>query len=408
VEPTLIIGIIIFTGFIVGELCTHLGLPKVTGYILAGVILNPNLTHFIPETFVEHTALITNIGLSFITFSVGGTLLFSKIRSQGKSIIFITLFEAEFAFLFVAVFFILLRPVVVFRPELTLVSFFIPLALLLASLASPTDPSATLAVVHECQAKGEVTSTIMGVAAFDDILGIINYGLAASIAGLCILHQPLGVYSIAHPFIKILGSFIGGCLFGFFLNILTKIIRKETEGVLIALIISLLSLCYGLARMFGADELLSTMTMGVVVVNYNIKKENIFRILERYTEELIFVFFFTVSAMHFNFSVLVSNYKVILIFIVFRAIGKFSGTIVGSKISKSSLSVQKFTVGGLIPQGGIVIGIALVIKQNPVFNSISDIILNVIIGATIIHEILGPVISKFTLKKAGEITLMNS
>ena len=404
-EPILILGIIIFTGFVASELCTRIGLPKVTGYILAGLILNPKLTHFIPDSFVEHTAVVTNVALSFITFSVGGTLLFSKIRSLGKPIIFITFFESEFAFLFVGVFFIILGPLVVSQPEFTFVSFFIPLALLLASLSSPTDPSATLAVEHQYKAKGEVTSTIMGVAAFDDILGIINYSLAVSVAGICILDQSLGIYSIAQPFIKILGSIVGGCLFGFLLNILTKIIKKETEGVLITLIISLLSLCYGLAGMFGADELLSTMTMGIVVVNYNIKKEEIFKILERYTEELIFVLFFTISAMHLDFSVMVSNYFFIIIFIVFRSIGKFSGTILGGKISKSSLSVQKFTAGGLIPQGGIVIGLVLVVKQNPAFNSISDIILNVIIGATIIHEILGPVISKFALEKAGEITL---
>jgi Kef-type K+ transport system membrane component KefB len=331
--------------------------------------------------------------------------LFSKIRSLGKSIIFITLFEAEFAFLFVGIFFILLGPLVISLPGFTFVSFFLPLALLLASLASPTDPTATLAVEHQYKAKGEVTSTIMGVAAFDDILGIINYSFAVSIAGICIQHQSMGVYSIVQPFIKVLGSIVGGCLFGFCLNGLTKIINKETEGVLITLIISLLSLCYGLTEMFGADELLSTMTMGVVVVNYNIKKEEIFKILERYIEELIFVLFFTISAMHLDFSVMVSNYIFIIIFIVFRSVGKFSGTIVGGKIAKSSLSVQKFTAGGLIPQGGIVIGLALVIKQNPVFNSISDIILNVIIGATIIHEIFGPVICKFVLEKAGEITV---
>ncbi|HPQ45548.1 MAG TPA: cation:proton antiporter [Syntrophales bacterium] len=403
-EPILIIGIIIFTGFIGGELCTRIGLPKVTGYILAGLILNPELTHFIPESFVGHTTLVTNIALSFITFSVGGTLLFPKIRSLGKSIIFITLFEAEFAFLFVIVFFTLLGPVVISLPDSSLTSFFIPLALLIGSLASPTDPSATLAVEHEYQAKGEVTSTIMGVAAFDDILGIINYSLAVSVAGIFILHQSMGVYSVVQPFIKIVGSIIGGCLFGFFLNVLSKFIKKETEGVLITLIISLLSLCYGLAAVLGTDELLSTMTMGVVVVNYNAKKEKIFKILERYTEELIFVLFFTISAMHLDFSVMASNFLLIILFIVFRSLGKLSGTVVGGKIAKSPQSVQRYTAGGLIPQGGIVIGLALVIKQNPAFNSISDIILNVIIGATIIHEIVGPLSSKFVLEKAGEIT----
>jgi Kef-type K+ transport system membrane component KefB len=404
-QPILIIGIIILSGFVVGELCTRLGLPKVTGYILAGLILNPNLTHFIPESFIGHTTLVTNIALSFITFSVGGTLLFSKIRSLGKSIILITVFEAEFAFLLVAIFFLLLGPVVVSLPGITLVSFFIPLSLLLASLASPTDPSATLAVEHEYRAKGKVTSTIMGVAAFDDIFGIINFSLAVSVADICILHQPFGIHSIAQPFSKIFGAIIIGCGFGFFLNILSQIIKKETEGVLITIIIGLLALCYGIAGVLGVDTLLSTMTMGIFVVNFNQKREKIFKILERYTEELIFVLFFTISAMHLNFSVLISNYLLIIFFVVFRALGKFTGTIAGGKISNSTSIVQKYTAGGLIPQGGIVIGLALVVRQNPAFSSISDIIINVIIGATIIHEISGPIICKFALKRAGEITV---
>jgi Kef-type K+ transport system membrane component KefB len=403
-EPILIIGIIVFTGFVVGELCNRIGLPKVTGYILAGIALNPELTHFIPESFVEHTSLVTNIALSFITFSVGGTLLFSKVRSLGKPIILITVFEAELAFLFVTLAFVALGPIIISTPGLTSVSFFVPLALLLGSLASPTDPSATLAVEHEYRAKGEVTSTIMGVAAFDDIFGIINYSVAGSVAGVLILSQPLGAHSAIQPLIKISLSITGGLLFGFFLNTLTKIIDKETEGVLITVIISLLSLCYGLAEISGADGLLATMTMGIMVVNRNIKKEKIFKILERYTEELIFVLFFTISAMHLDFSVLTSNYLLIVIFIIFRSAGKFSGTILGGKISKSSPAIQKFTAGGLLPQGGIVIGLALVIKQNPSFGSISDIILNVIIGATIIHEIIGPIASKIALKKAGEIS----
>jgi len=407
-DPILIIGIIIFAGFFAGELCTRIGLPRVTGYIFAGLVLNPRLTHFIPESFVGQTALVTNIALAFITFSVGGTLAFSKIRALGKSILCIALFEAECAFLFVGVFFILLGPLVVSLPGVTFMSFFIPLGLLLASLASPTDPSATLAVEHQYKAKGEVTSTIMGVAALDDILGILNFSFAVSAAGICILHQPIGFHSLVHPFIMILASIIIGILFGYFLNILTKIINRETEGVLITLIISLLSLCYGISSLIGADQLLSTMTMGIMVVNCNVKKEEIFKMLERYTEELIFVLFFTISAMHLDFSVMLSNYLLIIIFIIFRSLGKLTGTVAGGKLSKSSLSVQRYTVGGLIPQGGIVIGLALVIKQDPVFNPIADIILNVIIGATIIHEILGPVISKFALEKAGEITFINS
>ncbi len=404
-EPILIIGIIMLCGFVFGEFCTRFGFPKVTGYIFAGIILNPNLTHVIPKYFIEHTALVTNISLSFITFSVGGTLFFSKIRRLGKPIILITLLEAEFAFLFVAIIFTILGPIIVSQPQLTLLSFFIPLSLLIASLASPTDPSATLAIEHQYHAEGEVSSTIMGVAVFDDILGIINYSIAAALSGVFILHQPLGLHSIAQPFVSILGAIFLGCLFGVILNFLTKIINMETEGVLITLIISLLALCYGFAKVVHVDELLSTMTMGIIVVNYNRKRKKIFHILERYTEELIFVLFFTIGAMHLDFTVLSANYLLILIFVVFRSVGKYSGTLIGGKLSKSSVKIQKYTAGGLIPQGGIVIGLALAIKQKPAFDSISGIIINIIIGATIIHEILGPIISKFALEKAGEISV---
>ncbi len=404
-EPILIIGIIMLCGFVFGEFCARFGLPKVTGYILAGIILNPNLTHIIPKHFIEHTALVTNISLSFITFSVGGTLFFPKIRSLGKPIILITLFEAEFAFFIVAIVFALLGPFIVSHSQLTLSSFFIPLSLLIASLASPTDPSATLAIEHQYHAEGEVASTIMGVAVFDDILGIINYSLAVALSGIFIIHQPLGPHSIAQPFFSILGAIFLGCITGMILNFLTKIIYREREGVLITLIISLLALSYGLAKIIGIDELLSTMTMGVIVVNYNEKQNRIFQILERYTEELIFVLFFTISAMHLDFTVLTANYLLILVFVVFRSVGKFSGTLIGGKISKSSIKIQKYTAGGLIPQGGIVIGLALAIKQKPAFDSISGIIINIIIGATIIHEILGPIISKFALEKAGEISV---
>ena len=145
------------------------------------------------------------------------------------------------------------------------------------------------------------------------------------------------------------------------------------------------------------------MAMGAFVVNFNKMREKIFKILERYTEELIFVLFFTISAMHLKFSVLSTSYILILFFVLFRTIGKVAGSKLGAHLAKSSTNVKKYVAGGLIPQGGIVIGLALLLKQNNSFDQIADIIISVIIGATIIHELVGPVIAKISLKKAGEI-----
>jgi Kef-type K+ transport system membrane component KefB len=403
-QSMLIIGVIIFVGFVFGELATKLKLPKVTGYLLAGIVLNPGILPLIPQDFVNHTGLITNIALSFITFSVGGTLLLSKLKKLGKGMIYITLFEAEIAFLAVVVVFMLFAPLLLKIGGNSWLVIFLPMSLLIGSLASPTDPTATLAVIHEYKAKGDVSTTIMGVAAFDDALGIINYGLAVTIARTLILHQGFSMYSsVLNPVVMIVGSVILGTVSGFGFNFVTSFMKKETEGAFIVVILALLSLCFGVAKIIGVDELLATMVMGICVVNFNPKRELIFRILERYTEELIFVLFFTISGMHLKFSVLITAYTAIVIFVVFRFLGKFSGTMLGANLAHAPLKVKKYTVGGLLPQGGIVIGLALMMKQIQAFDLISDVIISVIIGATVIHELIGPIVAKYVLRKAGEI-----
>lgn len=403
-EATLTVGIILVTGFIFGEIATKIKLPKVTGYILAGILLNPRIFNIVPASFPSHTNAVTNICLSFITFSIGGTLLYSRIKKLGKSIVTITVCEAEFAFLAVILGFLATLPFFIRGPNATWFATYIPISLLIGSLASPTDPSATLAVAHQYKAEGEVSSTVMGVAASDDALGIINYSLAVVLAKVFITHQKFNAgTSLLGPLIVIAGAILLGMAFGFIFNLITEFIKKETEGVFIVVIIGLLSVAFGVAKLLGVDELLTTMTMGIVVVNFNAKRDKIFQMLERYTEELIFVLFFTLSGMHLNFSVLSKSLALVFLFAIFRIFGKVTGTMVGASISKASAAVRKYTAGGLIASGGIVVGLALMLKQTPAYNAISDIIINVIIGATVIHELIGAICVKMVFKKAGEI-----
>ena len=403
-SSTFLVGVILCTGFLLGECVRFIKLPKVTGYILAGILLNPQVCPFVPADFPQHTELITNIALAFITFSVGGTLGYSRIKALGRIVISITVFEAEMAFLAVAVPFALLGPLLMPGVGSSWVSVYFPFSILLAALAAPTDPSATLAVVHEYKAKGDVTSTIMGVAAFDDILGIMNYSLAVVVSSVLISHSSLNAGTlIVKPGVIIIGSVLLGTVFGLVLNIITRLNSRESDGVLIVLVFGLLSLCFGMATFLGVDELLATVAMGTVVVNFNRIHKKIFGLLERYTEELVFVLFFTISGMHLNFSILYKNLFLIILFAGFRGLGKFSGVFLGSRLSRAPVKIQKYTAGGLIPQGGIVVGLALLVQNNPLFSNFSEILINTIIGATVLHELLGPVLAKNALAQAGEI-----
>ena len=182
-----------------------------------------------------------------------------------------------------------------------------------------------------------------------------------------------------------------------------KIFQISSEGQWIIVIFSLIILCVGLSKLLHVDELLSCMTMGVVVANKCKHQKEIFRILERYTEDLIFLFFFVLSGLHLDISTIPQVTAIIFIFVLLRTAGKYIGANIGARMAKADRSIQKYTAGGLLPQAGIVIGLVLSIHQNEAFKGISEILLAIIMGATILHELIGPIATKHSLMKAGEI-----
>lgn len=396
------VGILIFAGFLLGELAALVKLPKISGYILAGILLNPDLSGIMTKSFVEHTDPLLTISLSFITFSIGGSLSASNLKSTGKSMIILTLFESLAAFLFVFIFaFLSLNYLFHFFDSIAVN---IAISLILATLAAPTDPSATLAVIHEYKARGVVSSSILEIAAFDDIVGIIIYTLVSAFTTFFLGKTDLELgRKIMELFLEIGGALLIGGIVGLLFYIIVKFAPHEEEGSLIVLTFGLILLTYGISEVFGFESLLSTMALGAVVINTNPLREEIFKLIERYTDELIFVIFFTLSGLHLQLASIQGSLLLIVIYIIARMIGKFAGIYSGSSLVNADPKIRKYAAGGLIPQGGIVIGLALLLTKDLVFEKASSMIIGVVIGAALIHEITGPIFSRLFLKKAGEI-----
>jgi Kef-type K+ transport system membrane component KefB len=399
----LILGILLTAGIVLGEAGERLGLPRVTGYILAGIILNPDIFPLVSTSFIQSSESITNISLALLTFSVGGTLALGPLKELGKGIAFIALGEAELSALLVTAGSLLVLPLIVHIQGATFLSTYLPLGLLLGALASPTDPSATLAVVHQYKAKGKVTFSIMGVAALDDALGIINFSLATAIAAIFASSTSMNAGALFSPLIGIAVSIALGVSCGLLFHFATVPLRNVPEGLYIAIIMAILSVCYGLATLLNIDQLLATMTVGITVVNFGRHRDRIFRLIEEYAEPLVFVLFFTISGMYLDFGILAKFFPFVLLFVVFRAMGKLGGAFAGAFLARTSRNVRRYTGWGLLSQGGIVIGLALIMRQNSAFVDISNIIVSVTIGATVIHELIGPITSKLALQKAGEL-----
>lgn len=176
----------------------------------------------------------------------------------------------------------------------------------------------------------------------------------------------------------------------------------KTDGQWIVLIFSLIILNAGLARALKVGELLAFMIMGMVVVNRCQHQETIFRIPERYTEDMVFLIFFLLSGLHLEIWSVPQASLLIAVFIVLRTLGKFLGTWAGARSVHADPKIRKYTAGGLLPQAGIVIGLVLKLYENPEFHAISHLLLTVMMGATVIHELVGPLAARHSLRAAGE------
>ena len=402
-DTVLIIGLVLLSGFIFGELAVKWHLPKVTGYLVGGLILNPQVSGIIPEGFTEGTTFIIDLSLAVITFAIGGHLTFKEFRTLGKSIFTMAILQAELTLIAVAAAF---YGLFVAFPGLVPFDaiYVVPFVLIMGALALPTDPAVLLAIKNEYHARGPVTSTVFGIAAIDDVLTFANWAvIIAIVKTLLEATAPGAGYAILHVVVSLSLTVVIGVVSGMIFNFITRLLPRQDKSFLVISLFGMMLSCFGLSKMVGADEMLSTMVMGFVVVNYNLYRNHVFQLLERYTEELIFVLFFTLSSMQINLLSLDKAAMFIGFFIVMRFVGKWSGSTAGALISGASTKVRKNTVWGLIPQGGIIIGLALSLSEIPSLHTLTELIISIVIGAVIIQEIISPLIIKRSLTKAGEI-----
>ncbi len=395
-EPLLEIGLVLIAGFIFGNVADFFKLPRVSGYIVAGILMSPNLLGLIDQDFLDRSTVLVHGSLSAITFLIGGNLEWKKVKSLGKTIAAITLGEAETAFLLVT-----LGMILVMKLSGWVEGSVLATALLFGALASPTDPAATLAVIHEYKAKGILTTSVLGVAALDDATGIVNFVVGNALA-LALLGSSVTLLGVLKAIsYKIFGAVFLGVLAGYALHFLGKFAKERKEVVTVTF--SILFIAFSLAHVLGFDELLTTMTSGICLVNVDMDNSRYFSPLENYIEDLIFTAFFVVGSAFLDVGVLIKFYSMVLFYIGVRFAGKFLGVFFGGHISNAPSVVRKYLAFALFPQGGIVIGLALLTYQTPQFKDIGLLLVNVVIGATAIHEFMGPIFSKIALKRAGEI-----
>ena len=361
-------------------------LPNVTGYLITGLIAGPYCLNLIPRGTIEALELIPTVALGFIAFSIGAQFRLSFLKKVGKAPVVIAIMES-------------LGAVIIVDIALVIAGNSLPFSLSLGAIAAATAPAATLMVVRQYKAKGELTDTLLAVVAIDDATALMFFGISAAIAGT-IDHGGSDslILTILKPLGEICASLIIGAAIGFIHRWLVKWFTGR--GNRLSVTYAMVFLCVGLGSMLGLSSLLICMMLGAVLANTFRDSDVIFEMTDRMTPPIFMLFFF-LSGAELDLSILPEVGVAGVIYVVFRVVGKVSGAWAGGKISNASPKTRKYLGFALVPQAGVAIGLATTAMT--VVPEYGPRIRTVILCGTVIYELTGPVITRFALKKAGEI-----
>ncbi|MCK5732009.1 MAG: cation:proton antiporter [Tenericutes bacterium] len=390
-------GIIIATGLLFGKVAKYLKLPNVTGYLVGGLLIGPSLLNIIKQSSIPQLELVSVVALGFIAFSIGSELKIAYFKKVGTKPIVIAVFEATFAVVFV--FGALLT---YFAITKNLTNENLRFSLILASIAAATAPAATLMVIRQYKAKGKLTDTLMSVVAIDDSIAVILFGIGIAIANAInpnVEHSSL-IMQILFPMFEILVSLGIGIGIGIILVLGTKWFTGR--GNRISLVIVSVFLSIYLADALHGSSILACMAVGAIFANFSKKNKEVHELIHFVTPP-IYIMFFVLSGIELELSVLKTVGMVGLIYVLFRVAGKVSGAGLGAKITHQDSKIAKYLGITLVPQAGVAIGLSL-IAAHALPDALGSKVRAIILAATVIFELTGPIITKIALKKAGEIS----
>jgi len=374
-------------GIIGGKVARIFKLPNVSGYLVAGLFLGPSFFKFISSYDMESFSVINELALAAIAFSIGNEFVIKDMLKLGKTIVIITLAEVIGAvvIVFTVMYYLLNQP--------------FAFSIVIASMSAATAPAATLLVIRQFKAHGPLTKTILPVVALDDVFGIIVFGIAMALAKLSRGQQDFSVVQILSGLvIEIGGSILLGLVMGLILALIAK--QSSNRDELQAATLMSIGISTGISIVLGLSPLLTCIVMGTMIVNISKKSRRVFDSIDDFISP-VYILFFTLAGASLDLSILISVGFIGFAYVLARAGGKMLGAWSGAKIMKANPMVTKYLGLGLLPQGGISIGLLVLVRQQlPEF---AVAIGTIIMFSVLIYEVTGPIFAKLAIQKAGEI-----
>lgn len=381
------VALMLFSGFAMTRVTKRLRLPNVTAYIVAGILMGPYCMNLIPGRVVTGMSFVADIALAFIAFSTGEFFKFSTLKKSGAKVMVITVMEACLAsvLVFIVVYFVL-------GLELNF-------SIVLAALASATAPASTVMTIRQTHAKGDFVETLLQVVALDDMVGLLAYSIAISVA-LASMTGDFHAGSIVKPILLNIIVFVLGGLFGLFLKLLLH--KRSTDNRLIVSVAVLFAFC-GICAILDVSPLLGCMSMSMIYINLT-DDERLFKQLNYFSPPILLLFFVR-SGVNFDLGALVNSSESIgsvpllrigVIYFVVRILGKYVGAFLGCAMVGKDKLVRNYLGLALVPQAGVAIGLAAM-GARTLGGETGDVLETIILASSVLYELIGPACAKLSI-----------
>lgn len=410
-EILLALSLSLLAGLLLSRLAKLAQLPAVTAYLIAGILIGPYVLGklgvkglgFTSLHDVEKFALISEVALGFIAFSIGNEFRLAQLKKIGKQATIVGILQAVITTLLVDAALIGLHFAMPDKLPL-------PAAIILGAIASATAPAATLMVVKQYKAKGPVTDVLLPVVALDDAVGLILFAVSFGVAKAIEIGSISMISILVEPLLEIVFSVGLGALMGFFFSLCERFFHSRSKRLAVS--VGFVILTIALANFdfhIGSahvkfSSLLVCMMLGTIFCNVCDFSEELMDRVDRWTAPL-FVLFFVFSGAELRLGVF-SDWMIVLIgvvYIIARSAGKYSGASLSSRLSKCDDNIVKYLGITLLPQAGVALGMANMAMAATELGSQGILIANITLFAVLIYEIFGPMLTKIALMKAGEI-----
>lgn len=401
------ISFAMLVGLMLSRLAKLVSLPAVTAYLVAGILVGPFCIGalgieglgFTSAESIEGLSVISTAALGFIAFSIGNEFRLSQLKQTGKAATFIGIFQALAAALVVDVVLVVVH---LAMPDVLS----LPAAIVLGAVATATAPAATLMVVRQYKAKGELTDLLLPIVAIDDAVGLVIFAVSLGVARALEQGKVDIISIIVNPIIEIVASLILGALMGIVLTYIERFFHSRSKRMSMAIAFVFLTVALSMCKFeigsveIGFSSLLVCMMLGTVFCNLCDYSEELMERVDGWTTPL-FILFFVLSGAELDISVF-GDIMIVLIgvtFLIARAIGKWGGAGLSAKWMKCSPNVCKYLGITLLPQAGVALGMSLQVSDL----SQGHLIRNIVLFSVLVLELFGPLATKIALTKAGDI-----